>query len=92
MIVSILVLVDLAREFYQKGFDPEQCLCFNPCFSGSCSRIFAVVDWEGIIDGFNPCFSGSCSRILDHERAQGLRLVSILVLVDLAHEYYEAQY
>ena len=36
--VSILVLVDLAHEFFWLPFVPPQ-LCFNPCFSGSCSRI-----------------------------------------------------
>jgi len=39
LVVSILVLVDLAREFYS-GFPSVVAWCgFNPCFSGSCSRI-----------------------------------------------------
>ena len=38
--VSILVLVDLAHEF-DIGFDNNLAFfgCFNPCFSGSCSRM-----------------------------------------------------
>ncbi|AAM33060.1 hypothetical protein MM_3364 [Methanosarcina mazei Go1] len=38
--------------------------CFNPCFSGSCSRIWF---WLARLiynpSCFNPCFSGSCSRM-----------------------------
>ncbi|AAM33058.1 hypothetical protein MM_3362 [Methanosarcina mazei Go1] len=38
---------------------------------------------------FNPCFSGSCSRIRCTFNVYTIRyIVSILVLVDLAHEYY----
>ena len=38
---------------------------------------------------FNPCFSGSCSRIgTNLLRETGCTLVSILVLVDLAHEFF----
>ncbi|AAM33059.1 hypothetical protein MM_3363 [Methanosarcina mazei Go1] len=36
--------------------------------------------------GFNPCFSGSCSRIKRKLLLKPCNLVSILVLVDLAHE------
>ena len=43
---------------------------------------------HGII-GFNPCFSGSCSRIIQHVYSGATATgVSILVLVDLAHEYF----
>jgi len=38
-IVSILVLVDLAREFIQVDIKHGTNICFNPCFSGSCSRM-----------------------------------------------------
>jgi len=60
--VSILVLVDLAREFSNcHAVDPEE-FSFNPCFSGSCSRISYLF-----------CFLQE-------------KDVSILVLVDLARE------
>ncbi|AAM33061.1 hypothetical protein MM_3365 [Methanosarcina mazei Go1] len=36
---------------------------FNPCFSGSCSRITKGTDYKTFCESFNPCFSGSCSRI-----------------------------
>jgi len=38
-LVSILVLVDLAREFMYQRSGMENVFRFNPCFSGSCSRI-----------------------------------------------------
>ncbi len=89
--VSILVLVDLARELwicgqtntmqnflFQSLFQwillankdnqdlnyPTRGLCFNPCFSGSCSRMNLNVLKQNFRICFNPCFSGSCSRIL----------------------------
>ena len=37
--VSILVLVDLAREWLLSGRNTQTVTGFNPCFSGSCSRI-----------------------------------------------------
>ena len=37
--VSILVLVDLAHECEEHLIPKSQCRSFNPCFSGSCSRI-----------------------------------------------------
>ena len=37
--VSILVLVDLARESGASVSSMVSSSCFNPCFSGSCSRI-----------------------------------------------------
>ena len=40
-------------------------------------------------DGFNPCFSGSCSRIVvNFGFSMDVIVVSILVLVDLAHESF----
>ena len=61
---------------------------FNPCFSGSCSRIVINgVILDNIADCFNPCFSGSCSRICGFAQVHKVTKVSILVLVDLAHEY-----
>ncbi len=42
---------------------------------------------EKIRGCFNPCFNGSCSRILGCMRSMGLSIVSILVLMDLAHEF-----
>ena len=38
--VSILVLVDLAHELFSTtGSSSRYSFSFNPCFSGSCSRI-----------------------------------------------------
>ena len=63
--VSILVLMDLAREF--------RCGNFSCCTCGSVS-ILVLMDLarESLIvhgadvskRGFNPCFNGSCSRIV----------------------------
>ena len=66
--VSILVLVDLARELSIGSPYIGLEIGFNPCFSGSCSRIKYLVRNKSILRGFNPCFSGSCSRICDQER------------------------
>ena len=38
---------------------------FNPCFSGSCIRIYQGKISNERLFRFNPCFSGSCIRILD---------------------------
>jgi len=44
---------------------------------------------NGDICGFNPCFNGSCSRIRTVVFFNCARYtVSILVLMDLAHELY----
>ena len=85
--VSILVLVDLAHEQRLKALSLNGMVRFNPCFSGSCSRIPRQKSLPFERVGFNPCFSGSCSRILNHRQIQSEYFVSILVLVDLAHEY-----
>ena len=62
---------------------------FNPCFSGSCSRIIGITITPTHRISFNPCFSGSCSRILFLLTYLLLLFsVSILVLVDLAHESF----
>jgi len=37
--VSILVLVDLAHEWKANDQLLADMYCFNPCFSGSCSRM-----------------------------------------------------
>ena len=42
-LVSILVLVDLAREYDEDYFSDIEDTSFNPCFSGSCSRISVPV-------------------------------------------------
>ena len=87
-LVSILVLVDLAHEFADARTRYFFTTCFNPCFSGSCSRISTKTPASMILSCFNPCFSGSCSRIPRREdRSIKQCCVSILVLVDLAHEY-----
>jgi len=54
--VSILVLVDLAREFY-----PVYALTcihsrFNPCFSGSCSRIIFASNIFNLFSMFQSLF------------------------------------
>ena len=85
--VSILVLVDLAHEFWHFGQTSVEKICFNPCFSGSCSRIdiptIRLPNTIGV----------SILVLVDlaHESYQAgwtgmLNVVSILVLVDLAHE------
>ena len=66
--VSILVLVDLAHEYNTNYAIYPHERCFNPCFSGSCSRITSTKNLCPWKSGFNPCFSGSCSRILDISR------------------------
>ena len=61
---------------------------FNPCFIGSCSRIPIASPNDARLDCFNPCFIGSCSRIRrKYERRAENKIVSILVLLDLAHEF-----
>ena len=40
VIVSILVLMDLALEFHISILRFDRRYSFNPCFNGSCSRIF----------------------------------------------------
>ena len=90
--VSILVLVDLAHEYSQISSVKIILYGFNPCFSGSCSRILeAFQEYPTARCSFNPCFSGSCSRI-HHCNPESIMVqnVSILVLVDLAHEFLEA--
>ena len=62
-LVSILVLMDLAREFNIPSIEISGAESFNPCFNGSCSRIQMKSDITGSVTGFNPCFNGSCSRI-----------------------------
>ena len=87
-IVSILVLMDLAHEFIVIPKAQTLEACFNPCFNGSCSRMwyYTFVSREAV--SFNPCFNGSCSRIyLFPSLLYANSLVSILVLMDLAHEW-----
>ncbi len=62
--VSILVLVDLAHELKKSLEKVSRSSCFNPCFSGSCSRIRQLRKRKRIRKSFNPCFSGSCSRMI----------------------------
>jgi len=85
--VSILVLMDLAHEYLLGVILKAARISFNPCFNGSCSRIASNPGGVGHEWGFNPCFNGSCSRIFIEERVKVSCLaVSILVLMDLAHE------
>ncbi len=61
--------------------------CFNPCFNGSCSRIDPKSILVMLQLCFNPCFNGSCSRMWKTQvLSKHCHLVSILVLMDLAHE------
>ncbi len=85
MLVSILVLVDLAFEFADHT-ERLQGMSFNPCFR---DLAFELQDVHNEIEGtsFNPCFSGSCFRIKrTNRRTIPCQWVSILVLVDLAFE------
>ena len=88
--VSILVLVDLARELlscdstqaFRTSFQSlfQWILLANSILKG----IYQMKTWS-----FNPCFSGSCSRMLSEiHRSVRNTDVSILVLVDLARECY----
>ena len=91
--VSILVLVDLALELNFYSRNKISYKSFNPCFSGSCSRIRFCQSSSRNYLCFNPCFSGSCSRIKMKSTSRHKSLdseVSILVLVDLALEYISA--
>ena len=55
--------MDLARESALMRVNRNGVRSFNPCFSGSCSRISMVCGKLSDGRSFNPCFSGSCSRI-----------------------------
>ena len=55
--------MDLAHELIVQELLLEFLMCFNPCFSGSCSRIQNKINDTNLNRRFNPCFSGSCSRI-----------------------------
>ena len=88
LFVSILVLMDLAHEFYRVFHQPIRSNCFNPCFNGSCSRIISKI--------FYPTIGTRVSILvlmdLAHESdvyyyMHTLNSVSILVLMDLAHEF-----
>ena len=37
--------------------------CFNPCYSGSNSKIKKVEHVYALAKGFNPCYSGSNSKM-----------------------------
>jgi len=87
-VVSILVLMDLAFEYRAYTTKQELTQCFNPCFNGSCIRMQARQFLLFLLRCFNPCFNGSCIRIKrDILRPQQNR-VSILVLMDLAFEWF----
>ena len=86
-LVSILVLVDLAHEFSLLTSPDTTFLSFNPCFSGSCSRIMICsrlikqniqVSILVLVDLAHEFKSNACISYTP--------FVSILVLVDLAHE------
>ena len=91
--VSILVLVDLAREYPYKGRGNFYVSSFNPCFSGSCSRIrrrgrlqesTCNVSILVLVDLARESNSDSTLSTFDMK-------VSILVLVDLARESTSAK-
>jgi len=61
--VSILVFLELAL-----GFNPGDILStpsggFNPCFLGTCPRIFRSSLKTASSGSFNPCFLGTCPRM-----------------------------
>ena len=88
--VSILVLMDLARE---SDFSR-----FAAFFAEEIVSILVLMDLAREYmktrtragarhHSFNPCFNGSCSRIHAFPHASGYpHMVSILVLMDLARE------
>ena len=79
--------MDLAHESSSTILPVGVILSFNPCFNGSCSRIEKIHGETPDHWSFNPCFNGSCSRIIIQEPHKPLApVVSILVLMDLAHE------
>ena len=83
--------MDFAHELQKICMIIELLVSFNPCFSGSCSRIVKINEIQALWKSFNPCFSGSCSRIVTIADALAIEIpVSILVLVDLAHESLKA--
>ena len=92
--VSILVLVDLAHELVEAIQRYCILLSFNPCFSGSCSRINIYRNrnaWSHnvsilvLVDLAHELWQGWSRR----PRCLSMRFrVSILVLMDLAHEYF----
>ena len=87
-LVSILVLVDLAFELVNPQDVQDLDELFQSLFqwilhSNMDILLYAVL----LVLGFNPCFSGSCIRMcLSCLGGLGLKIVSILVLVDLAFE------
>mgnify|MGYP006927217617 CR=1 FL=1 len=63
VVVSILVLMDLAFEYHKRFCRAHRRRSFNPCFNGSCIRIFDRETGLTTERRFNPCFNGSCIRI-----------------------------
>ena len=84
--VSILVLMDGAREAARLRHFLQNRRGFNPCFDGWCSGRYTDDHSQNTEASFNPCFDGWCSgrkkRILDGPDGG----VSILVLMDGARE------
>ena len=86
-LVSILVLMDLAREFF---WFPNLTIvpnCFNPCFNGSCSRIFGNQKTTGRVIQVSILVLMDLAREYSATKTNThTQKVSILVLMDLARE------
>ena len=87
--VSILVLVDLAHESLWKSPTHISRSSFNPCFSGSCSRIYCAGSSQLRHRTFQSLFQWILlTNELNNSKLKLFLIVSILVLVDLAHEFW----
>ncbi len=87
--VSILVLVDLAHEFLLFVGFYDYAASFNPCFSGSCSRMLynRTLSDEEIEVSILVLVDLAHELTTSLDEINALKQVSILVLVDLAHEF-----
>ena len=87
--VSILVLVDLAFESTMFLKTIDQVKCFNPCFSGSCFRMRRDLVANSFFNKFQSLFQWILlSNRKRYWKKRPTMSVSILVLVDLAFEFY----
>ncbi len=84
LIVSILVILDVALKGDILELWKKQSDSFNPCYLGCCSER-SDHDEDIIADlSFNPCYLGCCSESWPLARAGKVKTVSILVILDVA--------
>ena len=62
--VSILVIVEVTLKFNALFSFVSLNICFNPCYSGSNSKILVFPSSQMNDPSFNPCYSGSNSKII----------------------------